>query len=161
MLIESPKFYYLLSYYSDENGEESSDSLTPKSLVPKLIDNKRKHLQKTLSARQRDALLLEEAKEDKSFRRDLTDALKESTKCIAEGFQGFTQAVVQMSAALGKSLETAAQSSNMPPSNSVHPMMNPAAHGNIPVYPNLFEMAHQNMPMQQTNHYGYSNGYTQ
>ncbi len=97
-------------------------------------------MQKTLSARQRDALLLEEAKEDKSIRRDLTDALKESTKCIAEGFQGFTQAVVQTSTALGKSLETAAQSSNMPPSNSVHPMMNPAVHGNIPAYPNLFDL---------------------
>ena len=41
---------------------------TPKSVVPKLIDNKKKHLDRTLSARQRDALLLEEAKEDKSFR---------------------------------------------------------------------------------------------
>jgi hypothetical protein len=118
--------------------------------VPKLIDDKRKHLQKTLPARQRDALLLEDAKEDKFFRRDLTDAFREIKKCIAEVFQGFTQAVVQMSAALGKSLVTAAQSSNMPPSNSGHPMMNPAAHGNFPADPNLFEMAHQNTAMQQT-----------
>ena len=60
--------------------------LAPKSNVPKLIDNKRRHLERTLSAKQRDALLLQEAQDDKSFRKDLTDALKESTKCIAEGF---------------------------------------------------------------------------
>jgi hypothetical protein len=48
--------------------------------VPKLIDDKRKHLQKTLPARQRDALLLEDAKEDKLFRRDLTDAFREIKK---------------------------------------------------------------------------------
>lgn len=152
------EYFILLLDWSDENAEESA--LTPKSVVPKLIDNKRRHLERTLSARQRDALLLEEAKEDKSFRKDLTDALKESTKCIAEGFQGFTQAVVQMSAALGKSLEAVVQTSNMPPSNSIHPMMNPAAHSNFPAYPNLFEMANQNMPMQQTKHYGYGNSYT-
>jgi hypothetical protein len=35
--------------------------------MPKLIDNKRRHLERTLSAKQRDALLLEEAKEDQSF----------------------------------------------------------------------------------------------
>jgi hypothetical protein len=59
-----------------------------------------------------------------------------------------------MSAALGKSLETVAQSSNMPPSNSIHPTINPAAYGNISACPNLFEMANQNMSTQQTNHYG-------
>lgn len=131
--------------------------------MPKLIDNKRRHLERALSAKQRDALLLDEAKEDKFFWKDLTDALKESTKCMAEGFQGFTQAVVQMSAVLGKSLETVVQSSYVPPSNSIHPMINPTARGNIHAYPNLFEMANQNIPMQQTNRYDntYSNGYIQ
>ena len=56
----------------NENVEASS---TPKSV---------------LSARQRDVLLLEEVKEDKTFRKDRTHASKDSTKCFADGFQVFT-----------------------------------------------------------------------
>ena len=133
---------------------------TPKSVVPKLIDNKRKHLERTLSARQRDALLLEEAKEDKSFRKDLTDALKDSTKCIADGFQGFTQAMVQMSSVLGKSFEVFAQQSNMTP--PCHPVpFTPVAYGNASAFPQGVDIGHQNIAMQQTNNYGYGRNYTQ
>ena len=35
----------------------------------------------------------------------LTDAFKDSTKCIADGFHSFKQAMVQMSSVLGKSFE--------------------------------------------------------
>ena len=140
----------------NENDEASS---TPKSVVPKLIDNKRKHLERTLSARQRDALLLEEAKEDKTFRKDLTDALKDSTKCIADGFQGFTQAMVQMSSVLGKSFEAFAQQSNMaPPSHPVQ--FTPVGYANAPTYPQPFDIGHQNIAVQQTNNYGYGSDYT-
>ena len=41
------------------------------SCVPKLIDDKRKHLQKTPSAAQRDELLIKEAKGDALFWKDL------------------------------------------------------------------------------------------
>ena len=37
-----------------------------------LIDNKRKHLERSLSASQRDQLLIKEAKEDAQFRKDLS-----------------------------------------------------------------------------------------
>ncbi len=49
------------------------------SAVPKLIDNKRRHMEKSLSAAQRDQLLLNEAKEDKEIRKDLSDSLRESS----------------------------------------------------------------------------------
>ena len=41
--------------------------------VPQLIDNKRKHLERNLSAAQRDQLLIKEAKEDSKFKKDLAD----------------------------------------------------------------------------------------
>ena len=44
------------------------------NVVKKLIDDKRRHLERKLSAAQRDALLLEDAKEEKHFRRELSDA---------------------------------------------------------------------------------------
>ena len=99
-----------------------------------------------MSARQRDALLLEEAKEDKTLRKDLTDALKlkDSTKCISYGFQSFTQAMVQTSSVLGKSFEAFAQQSNM--DSPSHPVQfTPVGYANAPTYPQPFEIGHQNI----------------
>ena len=53
------------------------------SKVPKLIDQKRKHLEKNLSAVQHDKLLFEEAKEA-SFRRELSDSLKQSSNAYVK-----------------------------------------------------------------------------
>ena len=50
----------------------------PTSVIPKLIDNKRKHLERSLSAAQRDALLMHGNRDVKMFRRELTDTLRES-----------------------------------------------------------------------------------
>ena len=46
----------------------------------KLIGNKRKHLQKKLSAAQRDELLIKEAKEDALFGKELAEAMQEFTQ---------------------------------------------------------------------------------
>ena len=43
--------------------------------VPKLIDNKRKHLERQLSASQRDQLLINESKEDSQFKKDIAEAI--------------------------------------------------------------------------------------
>ena len=53
-------------------GEEVSTekpSLKRKNVVPKLIDCKRKNLERNLSSRERDSLLLKESKEDSHFRK--------------------------------------------------------------------------------------------
>ena len=46
--------------------------------MPKLIDQKRKDLEKVLSPAQRDKLLFEQAKEQASFRPELSDSFKQS-----------------------------------------------------------------------------------
>jgi len=59
----------------DKRGKRKS---IPVSDVPKLIDNKRKHLEKRLTSAQRDQKLLEAVKEDTFMRRDMMDCFKES-----------------------------------------------------------------------------------
>lgn len=90
--------------------------LSTSSSVPKLIDNKRKQLERRLSAAKRDALFIEESKNDKVFRKELTNAIKESTASMAQTLQGISQSMVHVSTALGKSMELmAGQASYSPP----------------------------------------------
>ena len=57
----------------DEDAADSQKKRKRKSYknpTPKLIDQKRQHFEKCLTARKRDHVLLNEAKEDSSFRRE-------------------------------------------------------------------------------------------
>ena len=74
--------------------------------VPKLIDEKRRHLEKGLSAaRQRDQLLLSEAKEDNLLRKEMCDALKESNKMFSEAMAIMSASFVQVADSMRKSME--------------------------------------------------------
>ena len=74
------------------------------SQVPKLIDNKRKHLEKNLSAAQRNQLLLTEAKEDSKFRKDLAEAMRQSTTSFSSALDGINQSMMQIGNGLCRSL---------------------------------------------------------
>ena len=84
-------------HLSDEESQ-SIDNRKRKSVnpVPKLIDKKRKHLEKTLSAAQRDALLLTEAKEESKFRKDLADATREATSCFSSALNNVSSSMTQV-----------------------------------------------------------------
>ena len=83
---------------------------TPVSIVPKLIDRKRKHMERSLSDSQRDALLMDEAKEDKIFRKEMADAMKASAELFAGALQNVSGSMVQISNSLSRSMELFAQS---------------------------------------------------
>ena len=68
----------------EESNRKRTHTRESINKVPKLIDQKRKHLQKNLSAAQRDKLLFEEAKKEASFRRELGDSLKQSNDNFSE-----------------------------------------------------------------------------
>ena len=76
------------SWNSSDNGDEQASNTTKSerkrkgenSVVPKLIDNKRKHLERNLSSPQRNQLLLKESMEDSKFCKELADSMRESTK---------------------------------------------------------------------------------
>lgn len=62
-------------------------------------------MERRLAAAGRDALFIEESKNDKVFRKELTDAIKESTVAMAQALQGIGQSMAQVSTVLGKSME--------------------------------------------------------
>ena len=75
--------------------EESNRKRKHKSIskVPKFIDQKRKHLEKKLSVAQRDKLLFEEAKEEASFRQELSDSLNQSNDNFLKAMDSFSKTV--------------------------------------------------------------------
>ncbi len=90
------------------------------SAVPKLIDNKRKHLERRLSAAQRDALLLEENKDEKLFRKQLTETLKESTQSMAKALSSISQSMMHVGNAIAQNMQMMAQSMAVPQNS--HPL---------------------------------------
>ena len=73
--------------------------------VPKLIDNKRKHLEKTLSAAQRDKILLDEAKEDTKFRKNLSQCMSRSNESFTNAMDGVSSTLVQLGKSICQSVE--------------------------------------------------------
>ena len=104
------------SHASMSSNEEASSS---NSVVPKLIDEKRKHLQRKLSASQRDEILIGEAREEKLFRKEMADSLKTSTESFAGALNNISQSMVQISTSFSRSLEVLAQS--IGPPQAIHP----------------------------------------
>ena len=131
------------SLASGSSNEASSSS----SVVPKLIDEKRKHLQRKLSASQRDEILIGEAREEKLFKKEIAESLKNSTESFAEALNNISQSMVQISSSLSRSFEVLAQSlgppqANHPPNSRYqtyhesHPINNP--HSYAPMNMNTF-----------------------
>ena len=89
---------------------QSLDGHKRKSVNPvsKLID-KRKHLEKTLSAAQRDALLLTEAKEESEFQKDLADATHETMSCFSNALTDISSSMAQVGNGLSQLIEMMAQ----------------------------------------------------
>ena len=59
------------------------------SIVPRLIDNKRKHLERNLSAAQRDQLFMKEMKNDAEFRKGLLQIVRESNDCFSNSVKKY------------------------------------------------------------------------
>jgi len=92
------------------------------SNVPKLIDNKCKHLEKRLTAAQRDQKLLEAAKEDACLRKEMMDCFRESTSTTAKAIEqmsqtmkGLSEGIVHGMALLANALATPQQPSFQQP----------------------------------------------
>ena len=73
------------------------------------IDNKRKHLERSLSAVQRDKILINEAKEDAMFRKEMTEAMKESTRSFSDSVERLSSSLEVMANSIGNSIEKLAQ----------------------------------------------------
>ena len=75
------------------------------SIVPRLIDNKRKHLERNLSAAQRDQLFMKEMKNDAEFRKDLLQIVRESNDCFSNSVKEISKSMSDLSKGLCASVD--------------------------------------------------------
>ena len=98
------------------NNNDLSDSETDpvvkkikRNPIPKLIYDKRKHLQKKLCASDRDQILLNESREDSQFKRDLAEAIRQSNELFAQSAKELSQSMLAMASVITKSVEILSQ----------------------------------------------------
>ena len=77
--------------------------------IPKLIDNKRRHMERQLSASQRDQILMNEAKEDTQFKKDIAEAIRHSNETFAASMEKISQSILQVAQGLTRSVEVMGQ----------------------------------------------------
>ena len=73
--------------------------------VLKLSDNKERHLEKQLSARQRDALFIQEIKDDAPFHKDSTGVITQLDETFAMVIQQMSSSVLQVAQLMTRSIE--------------------------------------------------------
>ena len=80
----------------DEVPKEWLDSLKWKrNAVPQLIENKRKHLGKQLSASQRDVILLSGSLEDLNIQKEVCDSIKDLSSSMSRSIELLAQSLAQ------------------------------------------------------------------
>jgi len=108
------------SFSTDEQVEDVHGKKQRKrkniAVVPMLIDEKRKHLEKSLSSKQRDQLLLREAREDAIFRKELCDSIRQSNDQFADAMKAMSNSFVQVAECMKYSMDTLLAINNAPTS---------------------------------------------
>ena len=100
-----------------------------------MIGNKRKHLERNLSASQRDQLLIKEAKEDSQFKKELAEVMRDSSAKFSESVKVIGQSITDLGAGTSRSIEMLSGAIM----HQAHP---------LPVNQNLFYQQHQEYPLQ-------------
>ena len=129
----------------DKQGEsicEINIHKRPISCIPTLNGRKIKYLEKTLSASQRDQLLIREANEDS----DLTEAIQQSTEAFSQSIKDVSKAITELGAGISNSIQMLAQVLQQPSMS--------------PVNQNLFYQSSYRNP-QNTSSSGYSEAINQ
>ena len=75
------------------NRDAKTNNTTNKDHAAKLVDDKRKHLERRLSAAQRDALLINEAKEDRAERKEFREMLKASNESFISALNNMSESM--------------------------------------------------------------------
>ena len=75
------------------------------SIVPRLIDNKRKDLEKNLSAAQRDQLFMKEMKNKAKFRKEFLQIVRESNDCFSNSVKEISKSMSDLSKGLCASVD--------------------------------------------------------
>ncbi|XP_065640270.1 uncharacterized protein LOC136072834 [Hydra vulgaris] len=102
LLLQSPETSSVDSDISTKKKKRKNDN---NEIVPKFIDNKRRHMQRQLSASQRDQILLNEAKEDAQFKRDIAEAIRHSNETFSASIERMSESILQVAQGLSRSME--------------------------------------------------------
>ena len=86
---------------------------------------KRKHLEKSLSSKQREQLLLREAREDAAFCKEVCDSIRESNDQFADAVKAMSNSFVQIAECMKQSMDALLAMNN---ANAPAPAMVPGMH---------------------------------
>lgn len=90
---------------TSSGGVSLGDKRGAEDACVKLIDNKRKHMERTLSAAQRDRILLKESKHEMNFRKEMTDVVRESSRNATAAITHMSTAIENIGSGLTRSIE--------------------------------------------------------
>ena len=85
------------------------------SKIPKLVDNKRKHTEKSLSQAQRDHLLKSTAKEDMHLKKDMLAAFERSNKTLDDSISKMTTCLTSLGEGIASGMRMLAMALANPP----------------------------------------------
>jgi len=81
---------------SNDNEPEHGKNVIPQSMIPKLVDNKRKHMEKRLSQAQRDQVLMNSAKEDVIMKKSMMEMFEKSNKTLEDSITKMTTCLTSL-----------------------------------------------------------------
>ena len=112
---------------ADLNKNIDSENLLDN--VPKLVDDKRKHLQKRLSKSQREALFAKEAREEKAERKELREMMKISNEQFNKAFMTMGACMTNLTNSIANICQSLSQQP-AGPSQGTYPY--PTFNSNVP-----------------------------
>ena len=92
--------------FSEKEKHEAMRGKRKMNVVPTLIDNKRRHMERQLSASQRDKILMQESKDEQQFRKEISNSLKESNLLFAESLKAISASMTAIASSIQKSCES-------------------------------------------------------
>ena len=98
-------------------------------IVPRLIDNKRKHLERNLSTAQRGQLFMKDMKNDAEFRVDLLQIVRESNDCFSKSIKEISKSMSDLSKGLCASADLISRAIASQPQPQLP---------QVPYHPNVF-----------------------
>ena len=90
------------------------------SSIPKLVDNKRKHMEKRLSQAQREQFLMATAKDDMMMKKDMLEAFEKSNKTLDDAISKMTNCLTSLGNGIAQGMQmlaTALSNPHPPPSH--------------------------------------------
>ena len=118
------------------------------SAVPRLVDNKRKQMEKALSQSKRDQILMNSAKEDLIMKKQMIASLEDSNKSLQSTMEKMTESLSAMAEGISSGMRMIAMAMSGPTQQHFQPFH--------PLHP--LDYSSHGM-MYQSNMYGSPGGY--